>query len=277
MTIHPTADIECNAMTDSSPLRLVSTGHFRDLPTHYTHRPAPTNYLIIWVLGGRGFARSRGQDVIATPGDLLVFHPSHEQEYGSDAHVPWDIVWAHFEGTSAPSLIEQIAADGTLRVPFGIDGRLRDRFMELVAHSPASTPQLKHLVNCLLWGILGLIIYRRQTASTGRDDDDSRLMHTIHTLVQERLAEPIQMDDLAELVNTSPRQLNRLFHRLFGTTPMHYVLQQRLARAAALLEQTTLSVGQVAQKVGIPDPFYFSRLFTRHMQRSPSDWRRKRG
>lgn len=257
----------------SDLLNMVSCGHFHDLPTHFMMRTDPQNYLIIWVLGGRGYARTRGEDVVATPGTLLVFHPHHRHEYGSDADHPWDIVWVHFEGNAAAVLVEEIAPGGVMESVFGLDEHLLGRFMELVGHYPPGNAAARLLVNCLLWGLLGLMAHRRTAPATA--DGSIPLMQKLQAYVQRRLAEPIQAEELAETAGVSLRQLNRLFHRLFGTSPMEYVIRQRLMRAAEMLEQTQMPVKQIAASVGIEDPYYFSRLFTRHLHATPTEWRHR--
>jgi AraC-like DNA-binding protein len=50
-----------------------------------------------------------------------------------------------------------------------------------------------------------------------------------------------------------------------------------MERAASLLAEGRLSVAGIAQRVGLEDPYYFSRLFKQHFGRSPSDYRQAAG
>jgi transcriptional regulator GlxA family with amidase domain len=59
-----------------------------------------------------------------------------------------------------------------------------------------------------------------------------------------------------------------------GTSPHRYWLDMKLRQAGALLRETRRSVSDIAGSVGIADPYYFSRLFSRYHGLSPQNFRR---
>ena len=83
------------------------------------------------------------------------------------------------------------------------------------------------------------------------------------------------MVTLAGCVNLSATHFSRPFRRYFGSSPMHYVIQQRMARAASLLAETAAPIKQVAHAVGYDDPYYFSRLFKRTVGLAPGAYRKR--
>ncbi len=54
---------------------------------------------------------------------------------------------------------------------------------------------------------------------------------------------------------------------------MEYLAILRVRRAQHLLRRTTLSVKEIAFRVGVRDPLYFSRLFRKVVGQSPRAWR----
>jgi len=68
----------------------------------------------------------------------------------------------------------------------------------------------------------------------------------------------------------APDHLRRLFQQATGRTPVGYLAELRIAEARRLLKVGGLSVKQVAARVGIPDPYYFSRVFKKITGRRPS-------
>ena len=58
-----------------------------------------------------------------------------------------------------------------------------------------------------------------------------------------------------------------------GSSPHQYLLELRLARARNLLEETSLSVKEVAQNAGFEDEHYFCRFFKQKTGRTPGQWR----
>lgn len=63
------------------------------------------------------------------------------------------------------------------------------------------------------------------------------------------------------------------FRRQTGTTPRQYILQLRLEYARDLMMETELPIGEIAERAGFSDPFYFSRCFRKHFGIVPSVYR----
>ncbi|ONI92820.1 AraC family transcriptional regulator [Saccharothrix sp. ALI-22-I] len=89
------------------------------------------------------------------------------------------------------------------------------------------------------------------------------------------LDRPITVDDMARRAGMSTRTYFRRVQSATGTTPLRWLLDQRLARAQALLETTDLSVEVVSRKSGLGTAANLRRLFTRHFRVSPRDYRRE--
>jgi transcriptional regulator GlxA family with amidase domain len=90
------------------------------------------------------------------------------------------------------------------------------------------------------------------------------------------LDRPLQVATLAAKVNISPSHFFALFKRQVGSAPMDYFTRLRMQRASKLLEQTSLSVKEIAFALGYDDPFYFSRVFKSVNGEAPSDYRASR-
>ncbi|MDD2710542.1 MAG: helix-turn-helix transcriptional regulator [Verrucomicrobiae bacterium] len=87
------------------------------------------------------------------------------------------------------------------------------------------------------------------------------------------LAQPLAMPALARTAQCSPATLNRLFRKHLGMPPNAFLMKKRMDRAASLLHSTSLRMGEVGQVVGMPDPFYFSRLFKKTYGMTASQYR----
>lgn len=88
---------------------------------------------------------------------------------------------------------------------------------------------------------------------------------------------PLQVATLAARVDLSKSHFTVLFKRYVGGTPIDYFIRLRLRQACRLLEDTRMSVKEIAYTLGYDDPFYFSRIFKSFNQIAPSKYRlRKR-
>ncbi len=80
---------------------------------------------------------------------------------------------------------------------------------------------------------------------------------------------PVSLVEVAEAVDLSPRQLERLFKQRLHKTPSRYYLELRLQRARLLLQQTSMSVIQVAVASGFTSASHFARCYRDFFNRSP--------
>jgi AraC-like DNA-binding protein/DNA-binding CsgD family transcriptional regulator len=87
------------------------------------------------------------------------------------------------------------------------------------------------------------------------------------------LNEPLQVATLAAQASISPSHFFALFKRQVGCAPIDYFIRLRMQQACRLLDETALSVKEVAAAVGYDDPFYFSRVFKSVNRVAPSEYR----
>ncbi|BBC34511.1 AraC family transcriptional regulator [Streptomyces graminofaciens] len=92
--------------------------------------------------------------------------------------------------------------------------------------------------------------------------------------VIERLDEPLTVEDLARRANMSSRHLGRQFRAVTGTTPLQWLLTQRIRRAQELLETTDDSVDAIATATGMGTATTLRRHFNRTVGVPPDSYRR---
>jgi AraC family transcriptional regulator len=83
------------------------------------------------------------------------------------------------------------------------------------------------------------------------------------------------IDDLVELSGLSQSHLIRMFKEHLGSTPIQYYNRLRLLEAEQLLLGTTMSIQDIAEKMGYSSPFHFSNRFSQWKGLSPKAFRQK--
>lgn len=96
-----------------------------------------------------------------------------------------------------------------------------------------------------------------------------KMIEFIHSNYQKQLT----VDQIAEAANISKRECFRCFKQTINSSPVLYLLKYRLAVASRLLRETSLSITEICLKVGFNTPSYFSKIFKKHMNSSPSSYR----
>lgn len=103
------------------------------------------------------------------------------------------------------------------------------------------------------------------------------LVESAVALIRSRYSENLTLEDAAMHLSTSDTYLSRLFRKELDQTFGEFLTSVRLAHAQELLEESTLSIAAIAERVGYENAYYFSRVFKRNLGSTPSEYRRTRG
>jgi signal transduction histidine kinase/DNA-binding LacI/PurR family transcriptional regulator/AraC-like DNA-binding protein/DNA-binding response OmpR family regulator len=79
--------------------------------------------------------------------------------------------------------------------------------------------------------------------------------------------------EIAEATGVSESYLSRVFRQELGISPWDYANRYRILQAKELLRRTSHDIKTIAHRVGFKDPAYFSRVFRKMTQLSPSAYR----
>ncbi|MBV7273982.1 AraC family transcriptional regulator [Clostridium sp. PL3] len=87
--------------------------------------------------------------------------------------------------------------------------------------------------------------------------------------------EPLELHQIAAVVNISERECLRCFQKSIGMTPIQYLIKYRVSVAVRLLEETNTPITEICSRVGFDSPSYFSKIFKRFMRCTPSSYRKR--
>ena len=89
-------------------------------------------------------------------------------------------------------------------------------------------------------------------------------------LMERNVEEPLTQSELADYLALSVRQLQRIFKRYIGLTPVRYYRNVRLDRARGLVTQTELPIAEVAALCGFNHAEQFSRAYAQRFELTPT-------
>ncbi len=103
----------------------------------------------------------------------------------------------------------------------------------------------------------------------------SSLYEDAVAIVDREYAGELGLDDIARRVASSRRQLQRAYSEIGDTTFRDHLTAVRMERAAELLARRSVTVREVAHRVGYRQPAQFAKAFRRHHGMTPSAYRRQ--
>ena len=98
----------------------------------------------------------------------------------------------------------------------------------------------------------------------------------IRYYVRMHLSEELNLEVLSGLIGLSRNYLCTLFHKETGVSLRRFIEKSRLEKAAYLLETEGSLVSEIAERVGIPNPSYFCKMFKKFYGESPREYRAAR-
>lgn len=103
------------------------------------------------------------------------------------------------------------------------------------------------------------------------------LLADVFAVIDRQHGKPLSLRDVAQEVGMTPGHLTTVVRRRTGRTVQEWIIERRMAEARTMLEETDLPVAEIARRVGVFDPGYFSRVFARTHGISPRQWRGRPG
>ena len=107
-------------------------------------------------------------------------------------------------------------------------------------------------------------------------DKDKEFIERLSAIIDEQLENPdFTADDFASMMTMGRTMFYRKVKGVTGYGPKEYLRIVRMKKAAGLLLTSGDTVSEVAYKVGINDPFYFSKCFKQQFGVSPSSYKKQ--
>ena len=159
------------------------------------------------------------------------------------------------------------------------DPLLESIFTTLLAElGAADTPEILFLDSLLDTFLMRLVLYHgsvRLKVPSGREVLSGLSQRRLLEFIENRLAGPLVLADMAAYAGSSVFHFARAFKNSFGETPYAYVVRRRLDRARGMLTHSVEPVEQIARVCGFTTPKNFVRTFTRRFGMTPTRYRQQ--
>ena len=110
--------------------------------------------------------------------------------------------------------------------------------------------------------------------STEKKSYRNNIVYPVVEFIQNNYMRNISIGQMADIIKMSESNLYAVFKKSTGNSPIKYLNEYRLSIACELLHYSDDSIKNIAEKVGIPDQFYFSKLFKSKYSVSPQQYRK---
>lgn len=264
---------------ESKPLIVTSCGNYKvkKRAEFRTSRPkGRKDYQLLYIAAGQGHFFINGQERVVSAGNIIVYLPGQPQEYVYYKDDKTDVFWVHFTGSDVEKIIDYYNIRLSENIIYiGTSPDYQWLFGQIIQEMQLCRPRFEELISLLLRNIFILIsrnLIKANRADNSLENEVELAMHYF----RENYRSEINVEDYALSRGMSASNFYRVFKQISGSTPLQYILKLRLSNAQNLLENSNLSIAEIASAVGYENPLYFSRLFNKHIGVSPSEYRKMR-
>lgn len=274
---------------DGMPLRVMHIPHHADTRLH-THDFSE----LVVVLQGSGVHISPAGDYPIHAGDVFVLHGDQAHGYRDTAGLSLVNILFRLDELAIP-LLDIVSLPGyhalfTLEPRF----RQRDSFESRLRLTPEQLQQISEMAQRLtreygsqtpgrkftVTAYFMLIVADLCRYYSHLEDPAAQPLLRLGRIIgylQQHYTEHLTLDDLASVGCMSRRTLTREFRKAMNCSPIDYLIRVRIDRAQALLRDDSLSITEVAFRVGFQDSNYFARQFRVLVGCRPRDLRGRQG
>src|SRR4051794_17708900 len=249
---------------------VTDAGYFPHAAMHgRVRRTGAGQTILIMCADGAGWCELAGVRNEVAAGQLLLIPARTAHRYYADRTNPWSIWWMHVTGADVEDLVAAIGLTSREPVASLIDPLAAFALVESICDWLARDETWSSLVAAAGagWSLLARLAAERQRSG------DTEPLRLVQDHLREHLTAPVRLPELAELAGFSTSHFSARFRAFTGYSVIEYVKRLRMARARQLLLTTDRTIAEISVAVGYPDPFYFSRVFHRVNEISPSDFR----
>jgi AraC-like DNA-binding protein len=257
----------------TSRLLVTDAGYFPHAARHgRVRRGGAAEAIFILCVAGAGWCEMGEVRHDVREGEVLVIPPRQPHRYYADEHDPWSIWWLHVTGGDLADLLAAIGLDLARPTAPSADPLQAAALIESICNDLSRDETSSSLTAAAgaAWHLLAQLAAERHRRSSG-DVSINRIQNQLRA----HLAEPFSVPRLAADAGFSASHFSARFHAVTGFSVTEYVKRLRMARARELLLTTDRSIADIAEEVGYPDQFYFSRQFRAVTGSSPRHFRRR--
>ena len=231
------------------------------------------DYYLQYLTKGKMDVWIDGKYHLMQAGHAILYYPHTAYRYAMHKHETVQYYWLHFTGSDAAELVRSCNIPNQTLLNIGLntslildfEGLFRDFMLRDRCFDRSSAARLS--------SIFVEISRRFEFASSSPSEADSRIYHSL-SYIHKNYATNLRIQDLATYSHLSPSRFRTLFKERTGLSPMDYLTALRINHARQLMSQTELCMSEIAEMVGYTDQLYFSRVFKKHTQLTPSAYRK---
>jgi AraC-like DNA-binding protein len=255
-------------------LYITDIGFYPNAKNHFRKRKKGINeHILIYCIDGTGFIHIDDTIFEMMPNSFFIIPAHKAHTYWASESLPWSIYWLHFGGKRSCCFEELFCRPIPIEPSMNsrIDERIKLFNELLIALELGFSTENINYANLCLNSLLASFFYVESFRAVKGFQSSNPVDQSIF-FMQKNINKPIKLGDISNFVKLSESHYTKIFRNRTGSSPFDYFINLKMQEAIRLLTNQSLKIKEVAFKLGYNDPYYFTRLFTKHIGSSPASF-----
>lgn len=257
-----------------------------DYPSH-THEFTE----MVVIQEGSGINHVDGIGYPLSAGDVFVIHAGQKHSYSDTSHLRlYNVIFddkemnlggimdmCHLPGFHALFVLEPSLRKNNFNSRLHLQAeqlvKVRSILTDIERELTEQRPGFRLISKSLFFLLIGMLSRWYDHVSTENSVKMLRIAKSIAHMEQ-FFSENISVEQMAEIAHMSVRNFYRIFQQATGISPMHYLLNLRIAHAAELLKHSDCTITEIAYESGFQDSSYLTKQFKTQLGTTPSMFRK---
>lgn len=270
-----------NHIQGNSNLELTYCGYEKCEPGFIMPSHIRDCHLIHYVIKGNGRLEQNHKTYNVGPGEIFTIYPGRVVSYyAPDPKDPWTFCWFGFTGGLVPELLNNAGISPDKPV-CSLHSESEEEFLSIIKVCADMLQSGEYISNTLIKSYLYRLFYILESSYTtgssqlNRPGRATQLLKGAITFIEYNYMKDISIRDISQYLKIDRKYCWKIFQQYTGKSPQQYLIHYRIEKAVELMQNNYLRVNEAAACVGIPDQYYFSRLFKKLKGVAPSSYVRR--
>ena len=255
---------------------LFKTNHLRGHGEFVSRQRYPSGITLRIITAGKWVVKMSGQEHHLGYGDIFLALPGVYIEFGHhDSNANWEWYELQFNGNAAGEFIREFGVDESHPATRAKNLVEAIQGFKALHQMMGSQERTTSAIMDLVFRLTQLCGTPLSTAEEKKKAASEDLVIRAITLLETNPASDLNVNEMAQRLGVDRTTLGRAFKNHGNETPHDFLDAYRLIKVKELLENTAMTIAQIAHASGFRDEKYFISWFRRQTGKTPGKWRNR--
>lgn len=257
-----------NEFVRQSCFYALSIGMFKSKTGYDLFREFDDNYLLIFTENGRGVVKTEEREFITYKNHAFILDCRKPHRYTTDGY--WDFRWRHINGPGVKYIYDQLIDIAPNGVAVGSADEVIKYFINIQDSIMGNYGLTVNRQSFDIHALLYCILSSAQSLLNAKP-----VYSDVFSYIEKNFGSAITVDKLAEIAHLSKYHFTRIFKRLTGYSPYHYITNYRINHSKLLLAVSDKTVNEISLICGFSSVSNYIAQFKKQVGVTPELYRKK--